>query len=87
MRLVQFHVGGDEWFINPDNILHVHGTEKGTSISLVDESWITVDESLKTTIARINNQELNVGYDCLAEIERLKHRIKQLSRTTTPAEL
>jgi len=86
MRLVQFHVGGDEWFINPDNILHVHGTEKGTCIALVDESWVTVDESLKTTIARIGNQELNVGYDCLAEMERLKQKIKNLERTTAPYE-
>ena len=87
MRLVQFHVGGDEWFINPDKILHLHEMENGTSISLVDESWITVDESLKTTIARLGNQELNVAYDCMGEIERLKQTIKNLQRNTQPSEV
>ena len=82
MRLVQFHIGGDEWFINPDNILHVHqcmlgnSSRNNTSIELVDESRLTVDEDLKTVVARINNQELNVAYDCMGEIERLKQIIK-----------
>ena len=98
MRLVQFHIGGDEWFINPDNILHVHASTKGTCIALVDESYITVDETLKTTISRIGNQELNVAYDCMGEIERIKNklnhnftlieeRIKNLTRNTQPSEI
>ena len=87
MRLIQFHIGGDEWFINPDNILHVHAAIKGTCIALVDESYLTVDESLRVTIARIGNQELNVGYDCLGEIERLKQKLKNLERNTQPSEI
>ena len=93
MRLVQFHIGGDKWFINPDNILHVHqcmlgnSSKNNTSIALVDESHITVDEDLKTVVARINNQELNVAYDCMGEIERVKEKIKRIERNTQPSEL
>jgi archaellum component FlaC len=92
MRLIQFHIGGDEWFINPDNILHVHqcmlgnSSKNNTTISLVDESYITVDETLKTVVARINNQELNVAYDCMGEIERLKQKVKNLQSSTQPSE-
>lgn len=98
MRLVGFHIGGDEWCINPDNILHAHKHNDKTVISLVDESYITVDETLKTVVARINNQELNVAYDCMGEIERIKQklnhnfpllegRIKDLTMNTQPSEI
>lgn len=88
MRLIQFHIGGDEWFINPDNILHVHSsTVNNTCISLVDESYINVDESLKTVVARIGNDELNVAYDCMREVERLKQKIKTLQTNTQPSEI
>ena len=94
MKLIQFHIDGEEYFINPDKIKHMrtkctglHGQIKCTLITFIDSEEILVDESLKTTIARIGNQELNVGYDCLGEIERIKQKIKNLSRTTAPAEL
>ena len=91
MRLVQFHIGGDEWEINPNNVVCVHqcmlgnSSKNNTSIELVDESRITVDEDLKTVVARINNQELNVAYDCMGEIERVKEKIKRIERTTVEA--
>ena len=93
MRLIQFHVDGDEYFINPDKIQRVHKyrlhnkDQDQTVITFENDEALRVDESLKTTIARIGNQELNVGYDCLGEIERIKQKIKNLSRTTAPAEL
>lgn len=89
MRLIQFHVDGDEWFINPDKIQRVHKfrlkDQDQTVITFENDEALRVDESLKTTIARIGNQELDVGYDCLGEIERLKQKIKNLERTTAPA--
>lgn len=96
MKLIQFHVDGDEYFINPDKIQRVHkyrlySTSKDhkdqTVITFENDEALRVDESFKTTIARIGNQELNVAYDCLAEIEKLKKSIKNLGRTTEPAEL
>ena len=93
MKLIQFHVDGDEYFINPDKIQRVHKyrlhnkDQDQTVITFENDEALRVDESLKTTIARIGNQELNVGYDCLGEIERIKQKIKNLSRTTAPAEL
>lgn len=92
MRLIQFHVDGDEYFINPDKIQRVHKyrlhnkDQDQTVITFENDEALRVDESLKTTISRIGNQELNVGYDCLGEIERIKQKIKNLSRTTAPAE-
>jgi len=88
MKLIQFHVGGDEYFINPDKIQLVHKLKHKDQavITFENDEALRVDESLKTTIARIGNQELNVGYDCLGEIERIKQKIKNLSRTTAPAE-
>jgi len=92
MKLIQFHVDGDEYFINPDKIQRVHKyrlhnkDQDQTVITFENDEALRVDESLKTTIARIGNQELNVGYDCLGEIERIKQKIKNLSRTTAPAE-
>lgn len=87
MRLILFHCDGDEYFLNPDSIKWVRSHKRDVSarITFTDDSEMVVDESLKTTIARIGNQELNVGYDCLAEIERLKQKIKNLERTTAPA--
>jgi|TARA_B100000035_G_scaffold202191_1_gene172964 hypothetical protein len=91
MRLVQFHCEGHEHFINPDNIRYVRSKwfKKGApaQITFTDNSVITVDETLKTTIALINNQELNVAYDCMGEIERLKQTIKNLQRNTQPSEV
>ena len=95
MRLIQFHIGGEEWFINPDKIQRVHQFtlkegdfhRKQTVITFENDEALRVDESLKTTIARIGNQELNIGYDCLAEIEKLKKSVKNLGRITAPAEL
>jgi uncharacterized protein YlzI (FlbEa/FlbD family) len=85
MKLIQFHIDGEEYFINPDKIKHMrtkctgfHNQIKCTLITFIDSEEIIVDESLKTTLARIGNQELNVGYDCLAEIEKLKRRIRNL---------
>lgn len=93
MRLIQFHVDGDEYFINPDKIQRIHQftlrkediLRKHTVITFENDEALRVDESFRETIARIGNQELNVGYDCLAEIERLKQKIKNLERTTAPA--
>ena len=89
MRLIQFHCDGDEYFLNPDSIKWVRSHRTGVSarITFTDDSEMVVDESLKTTIARIGNQELNIGYDCLVEIERLKQKINNLYHTTAPAEL
>ena len=91
MRLIQFHCGGDEYFINPDKIqlvhkfkLHNKGQDQAV-ITFENDEAMRVDESLKTTIARLGNDELNIGYDCLREIEGLKQKIKNLGRTTTPA--
>jgi hypothetical protein len=53
----------------------------------VDESYINVDESLKTVVARIGNDELNVAYDCMREVERLKQKIKTLQTNTQPSEI
>ena len=87
MKLIQFHIDGEEYFINPDKIQRVHQytltkvdntLRKHTVITFENDEALRVDESFKTTIARIGNQELNVGYDCLAEIEKLKRRIKNL---------
>ena len=94
MRLIQFHIDGEEYFINPDKIKHMrtkctglHDQIKCTLITFIDSEEILVDESLKTTIARINNQELNVAYDCMGEIERVKEKIKRIERNTQPSEL
>jgi archaellum component FlaC len=87
MRLVQFHVNGEEWFINPDKIWSLHkDNDEGvkTTLELDGDFTITVDETLKTVVARINNQELNVAYDCMSEIERVKEKIKKIERTTQP---
>ena len=87
MRLIQFHCDGDEYFLNPDSIKWVRSHRTGVSarITFTDDSEMVVDESLKTTIARLGNDELNIGYDCLREIEGLKQKIKNLGRTTAPA--
>ena len=91
MRLIQFHCEGHEHFINPDNIRDVRSKypKKGDPAQIIftDNSVMTVDETLKTTIARINNQELNVAYDCMGEIERVKEKIKRIERTTQPCDL
>ena len=95
MKLVQFHCDGDEYFINPDKIMYIHKSKHkpkdewtdGVRINLVDDMAIMVDESLREVISRIGNQELNVAYDCLAEIEKLKKSVKNLGRITAPAEL
>lgn len=90
MRLIQFHRGNKEYFINPDKIIHVYkhdDEESRTVIELDEDLSIIVDETLKTTVARLGNQELNVAYDCMGEIERLKHKIKNLERNTQPCEL
>ena len=91
MRLVQFHCDGDEYFINPNKIKHMrtkctglHGQIKCTLITFIDSEEMLVDESFRTTIARINNQELNVAYDCMGEIERVKEKIKRIERSTQP---
>jgi hypothetical protein len=86
MRLIQFHCDGDEHFINPDSIKWVRSHKRDVSarITFTDDSEMVVDESLRTTIARINNQELNVAYDCMGEIERVKQKIKNLERNTQP---
>jgi uncharacterized protein YlzI (FlbEa/FlbD family) len=92
MRLQQFHIDGDEYFINPDKIKHMrtkctglHGQIKCTLITFIDSEEILVDETLKTVIARINNDELNVAYDCMGEIERVKEKIKRIERNTQPS--
>ncbi len=84
-NLVQFHIDGEEYFVNPDHIKHLrtkctgfHGQIKATLITFIDSEEILVDESLKTTIARIGNQE----HDYLAEIEQLKRKIKNLEAAT-----
>ena len=89
MRLVQFHIDGQEHFVNPDNIIYAHKHEEDfrTVLVFTDDGCITVDETIRTTIARINNQELNVAYDCMGEIERLKQTIKNLQRNTQPSEV
>ena len=86
MRLVQFHINGEEHFVNPDKITYVHKHEEEfrTVLVLYDETFIAVDETLETVVARINNQELNVAYDCMSEIERVKVKIKRIERTTQP---
>lgn len=86
MRLIQFHCDGDEYLLNPESIKWVRSHRTGVSarITFTDDSEMVVDESLKTTIARIGNDELNLAYDCMGEIERLKQKIKNLERTTTP---
>ena len=86
MRLVQFHINGEEYFVNPDKIAYVHKHEEEfrTVLNLPNDECIEVDETLKTVIARINNQELNVAYDCMGEIERVKEKIKRIERSTQP---
>ncbi len=86
MRLVQFHINGEEYFVNPDKITYVHKHEEEFRTVLVinDDEHIAVDETLKTVVARINNQELNVAYDCMNEIERVKEKIKRIERSTQP---
>lgn len=80
MRLIQFYYDGAECFINPESIKYVRSQKRdvSTRITFTNDSEMVVDESLKTVIARIGNQELNVAYDCLSEIERLKQTIKNL---------
>lgn len=89
MRLIQFHCDGDEYLLNPESIKWVRSHRTGVSarITFTDDSEMVVDESLKTTVARLGNQELNVAYDCMGEIERLKQKVKNLQRNTQPCEL
>lgn len=90
MRLIQFHRGNKEYFINPDKIIHVykHDDEDSRTVIELDEDLsIIVDETIRTTIARINNDELNVAYDCMGEIERLKQKVKNLQSNTQPSEV
>jgi uncharacterized protein YlzI (FlbEa/FlbD family) len=88
MRLISFNCDNEEHLVNPEKIKWMRARASGdTLITFDDDSEMVVEHCLREVGARINNQELNVAYDCLNEIERLKHRIKQLSRTTAPAEL
>lgn len=89
MKLIQFHCDGDEYFLNPDSIKWVrcHRIGESARITFTDDSEMVVDESLKTVIARIGNDELNVAYECLNEIERLKQKLKNLERNTQPSEV
>jgi hypothetical protein len=92
MRLIQFNCDGDEYFINPDKIKWLRlkaqgfsGQIKNTIITFDDDSEMVVDHTVSQVVCRINNQELNVGYDCMREIEGLKQKIKNLGRITAPA--
>ena len=79
MKLISFQCDNEEHLVNPEKIKWMRARASGeTLITFDDDSEMVVEQCLREVGARINNQELNVAYDCVAEIKKLKRRIRNL---------
>lgn len=65
MRLISFKCDNEEHLVNPEKIKWMRARASGdTLITFDDDSEMVVEHCLREVGARINNQELNVAYDC-----------------------